>query len=31
MGGLAILALLLWIFGGKQFDATTVALIGAVR
>ena len=28
MGGLAILALLLWIFGGKQFDATTVALIG---
>jgi L-tartrate/succinate antiporter len=28
MGGLAVLALLLWIFGGKQFDATTVALIG---
>jgi len=28
MGGLAILALLLWIFGGKQFDATTVALMG---
>lgn len=28
MGSLAILALLLWIFGGKQFDATTVALIG---
>jgi L-tartrate/succinate antiporter len=28
MGGLAIMALLLWIFGGKQFDATTVALMG---
>lgn len=28
MGGLAILALMLWIFGGKQFDATTVALLG---
>ena len=28
MGGLALLALLLWIFGGKKFDATTVALIG---
>jgi L-tartrate/succinate antiporter len=28
MGALAILALLLWIFGGKQFDATTVALLG---
>ena len=28
MGLLAVLALLLWIFGGKQFDATTVALIG---
>ena len=28
MGALAILALGLWIFGGKQFDATTVALIG---
>jgi len=28
MGALAIGALLLWIFGGKRFDATTVALIG---
>ncbi len=28
MGALAILALLLWIFGGKRFDATTVALMG---
>ena len=27
MGGLAILALLLWIFGGMRFDATTVALM----
>ena len=27
MGGLAILALLLWIFGGRRFDATTVALM----
>ncbi|HEX4882572.1 MAG TPA: anion permease [Casimicrobiaceae bacterium] len=28
MGALAVAALLLWIFGGKQFDATTVALLG---
>lgn len=28
MAALAIMALLLWIFGGKKFDATTVALIG---
>ena len=28
MGALAIMALLLWIFGGKRFDATTVALMG---
>ena len=28
MGGLAVMALLLWIFGGKRFDATTVALMG---
>ena len=27
MGGLAILALCLWIFGGRRFDATTVALM----
>jgi len=28
MASLAIMALLLWIFGGKRFDATTVALMG---
>lgn len=28
MAGLAVAALLLWIFGGKRFDATTVALMG---
>lgn len=28
MGALAVMALLLWIFGGKRFDATTVALMG---
>ena len=27
MAGLAVFALLLWIFGGKMFDATTVALM----
>ena len=27
MAGLAVLALLLWIFGGKYLDATTVALV----